>query len=482
MYRLALLVVSSLFSNLAYSYGTLPLRSDTTQTDYYSACQAMIKNTAGQVEYVDDNCRCKVGKFSVDPFLVSSEECETASRTKAECDSLGTDLGRFVADAAYFGYSSACFCRTTGRFIDASRPNSKAHTPSIDACRSAQTELEVESSYRISRMLSHYFDGLPGDVVRAVNTTQLDEVRNFLRPENASRTVKIVGTRKGMHGSDVIVFRKKYGFDASEGSWEDFHDPIGQQGDPRTGYMGLGPIIGPFFGFDKIDEITYTIPTIEEFDRAAAQLNRSKINVSGHGFRVAGKFGIDSYLSIFSRDGGLPMSEVLKEGDQTYFFHDNGLHLAGIAAFPPDLWHRLQWIVKSQLAFEHFLETKYSDLFASNGGRRFMDMNREGMALIIDNVSVEPLFSQVTKTINLFGHLLLQPVKEYKTSPFISDDLKQAYDEYSLSHKDPGFDHLMERLRREVSNTTSTQSQLDYFRDQHLAHLEAEILALRAAR
>lgn len=375
----------------ASAFYTHPAEQDSTkieQSDYRSACEKGIASTNGAVMFDGTFCRCTKSPGEISPFDASAfGQCKHIAQIEEDCKNVGEGVGRLLVNyRRNHGYRAQCLCVPTSQFMYelGSYQNDKKDA-AIEACRAAHKKILSRTTEEKDKMVHYYIDGLPSDVTPLVDPSSQQSIAAFLDPANEARTVKVVGKRPGKHGGEILVYRKK--IDAN--SWSNSHDPIGQQLDPRASYLTAGPIAGPYLGFDKIDENTYTIPTPTEFNNGVDKINLVEKIVAGRAIAALGQFGNSDYLRHFENEGALPVSDFLPSGDQTYTFHDMALHQSSNAAFPTLLFKRIQSLTKrhriaNQLAIEGLP-------VSSEMKKEMREIVEEGLVENIDNVSVAPL-------------------------------------------------------------------------------------------
>ena len=417
---------------------------------------------------------------------------------ESKCKLLGDGHTRFVSylEPLTATYMGSCFCSPTGNSLptyifthskDDETLKNKIHELCQETAHKRSSPHE-SASYSFGKIFSHYFHKLPKDITPTRDVQQT----------NAARTVKIVGTQKGKHGSQLFVFRQKWGVQ----KWEDYGDPVGQQGNPRDAFNALGPVVGPFFGFKKIDEITYTIPSLEEFEKARAQINQGEPLVLGHGFNVSGQLlDLDGYLNAFTKDYGLPISSVLESGDQTYLFHDVGLHLSGLVVTPPRLMKRLKSIVEIDANFQNYLRAEKPLLWKSSHTTEFATALKELLATFLDAASVQamvirameraypreapmselqsPFLAALLSPRSQFLHRNLFLFSAFKANLYpIDTKLWDAFLAFMEHQKDPDFDELQAYFKSHSVKLNSPGEQAYFLVEEHMKKLEAKIKSL----
>ena len=321
-------------------------------------------------------------------------------------------------------------------------------------------------------------------VTLSVDIANLEALIYFMHPLRASRTVKIVGTKVGVHGGKVLVYRQKYG----ASSWSDNSDPVGKQLDPRMSYQALGPIVGPFFGYAKIDERTYTMPTLDEYHRAINKINQDERVVSAGGFLVTGDFGSADYLKTFVQTGALPVSDVLENGDETYLFHDTCLHLTGLLLFPPELKSQLEKLVAIPEEFKKYLETKKIKLAQAKEAQKLQQDAQNLMSSLLDSFSFLPVILKIGDKSFIYGaeSLSILLVKSSQRKEFyfrhrLELGPKTSKAEHTFIRflhnlaPDVQLAHLLKQFSPENKNISSASEQVTSLCREHFENLETRV-------
>lgn len=442
-------------------FAAFSLQSTPVEMDYRSACEAQSDKTFGKIVFDGKDCRCNIDQSMINPFKTfDTNDCIEFTTLADKCRNAG-DFARFVMLDGILGiHYGKCFCVRTGQFM-----NTKQFEAELEKCQYASDP--SYSSYEVGQRLHYYLSGLPSNVKPLVDLKSLKSIFEFLHPTQSSRTVKIVGQKTGLHGGIVYVYRLKW----QEKNWLNVDDPVGQQLDPTMSVKKFGPFIGRFFGFEKIDDNTYTIPSLDEYLCAIKAINQNGPVVSGTAFDVVGQFGQKEYIQKFVNEGALPASEFLPSGDQTYFFHDMALHLASLVIYPPELYKSLQLFTKQHREAFELANQKDGDTIIAN---------------IIDGVSVIPLFSeeipkgyeeQANQGLSIFfskgqrnTQLLGQQLKSLNTY-----SLNEIGEQLSTIPMDPHFTELENKMSQVLTNTTEHAQSFFYLLNEHREHLTRTI-------
>lgn len=439
-----------------------------------------LRVAAGRAEVIWDGefCRCTVGERTINPSSeYELDVCKFWLGFKNECESAE---GGIMRHHEYSGaeYYAGCLCVANGRFTTANEDVFGG----IYNCRKATLALSTWTSEQVGAQLSYYLSGLPPNFEPLVDLKSLKSIMQFLDPANGSRSVKMVAKKIGRHGGFVYAYRLRWG----AWEWLDLRDPVGRQGDPRRSVMALGPIVGPFFGFEQIDGNTFTLPSLDEYLRARSAINSDGVLVEARPVEVQGQFGELEYKKGFVEEGTLPASEIVENGDQTYAFHDTALHTASTVIFPPELWNIFR--KRSDLfdkSWSGIVESEKLDL--SQAWKREI-LKRVSAYLVtkIDTISASPLLMRAGNP--NFGYwkfaFLLQQMKDVGLKAdrlnLWGDVYSKAYDWASKMARNleaiPEIDALNKRLSFVDANTTTIEQKIDYLMAEHFQRLVARVL------
>lgn len=483
-----------MFSLLSYFLINLASQNPITplQIESKERCESIASENQGLFYRNGEFCKSVDTNSTIDPFDNQTIiRFQILRKMKNLCHSEAE-----LTDFIIYADQSNCLCKANGQFTNyksyyQQNENQllKIYAQFHKNCKSAQENNQAPFSYDLGLGLEHYIKNLPTDSKPLVNVASLQSILQFMRSSNSSRTVKIVGEKIGTHGETVFIYRKKIGED-----WFDFSDPVGQQLDPRWSARLLKPVIGAFFGFEKIDEDTYTMPSLAEYLNAVAAINREEKLLAGSAFTVEGQFGEVEYINKFITDGLLPASEFLNTGDQTYFFHDMGLHLASLIAFPPELYLRIQKTAK--LIHETtFSIIKNKTYFSANTKQILFDKANLAAATLIDGFSVAPIAlimsdnsASAEQYFTMLDILFKQPQEfsdenlNFITKIYsLHDSARINNSELLTALKKQPKDADLVALQEKLEQTCPGQSygkQIQYLLDEHKTKLEEKIKKL----
>lgn len=171
---------------------------------------------------------------------------------------------------------------------------------------------------------------------------------------NVTASILPFTTIKGTHGGELLVIKKH----SADQWYSGANVKAGfTHGDPRWWATAMGPQVGYYFGFKRINLNTkITVPSVKEFQGAIDRINkiltyfgRTTISIKFYEYiNQDKKFPIRAYLNKWIDEAALPISQ---KGDLA--IHDISYHL-GAALIPNEVANLSRLQVKRALEFIDF--------------------------------------------------------------------------------------------------------------------------------